>query len=96
MNLKSGTEAIHALLVYLLFNEDVSAHDSDPEARQTASGRVELLAPLVKAYNTDLGYQLTRDAIQFLGGSSYRSDFPVEQNARDIKILSIWEGTNYI
>ncbi|MBI5523909.1 MAG: acyl-CoA dehydrogenase [Desulfarculus sp.] len=96
MNLKSGTEAMRALLAFLLFNEDVASHDPDPEVRQVASGRVELLTPLVKAYNTDLGYQLTRDAIQVLGGSGYCSDFPVEQNARDIKILSIWEGTNYI
>jgi alkylation response protein AidB-like acyl-CoA dehydrogenase len=96
MNLKSGTEAMRALLAYLLFNEDVASHDPDPEVRKIASGKVELLTPLVKAYNTDFGYQLTRDAIQVLGGSGYCSDFPVEQNARDIKILSIWEGTNYI
>jgi alkylation response protein AidB-like acyl-CoA dehydrogenase len=96
MNLKSGTEAMRALLAFLLLNEDMASFDPDPEVRQLASGRVELLTPLVKAYNTDFGYQLTRDAIQVLGGSGYCSDFPVEQNARDIKILSIWEGTNYI
>ena len=39
---------------------------------------------------------MTREAIQVLGGVGYCSEFPVEQYARDIKILSIWEGTNYI
>jgi alkylation response protein AidB-like acyl-CoA dehydrogenase len=96
MNLKSGSEAMRAFLGFLLIHMDMAEYDPDPEVRQTASGRVELLTPLVKAYNTDFGYQLTRDAIQVLGGSGYCSDFPVEQNARDIKILSIWEGTNYI
>jgi alkylation response protein AidB-like acyl-CoA dehydrogenase len=96
MNLKAGTEAMRAFLAYLLVNMDVSESDPDPDVRKRAGARVELLTPLVKAYHTDFGYNLTRDAIQIFGGSGYCSDFPVEQAARDIKILSIWEGTNYI
>ena len=96
LNLKAGSEAMRAFVAYLLFNMDVSKHDPDPETRRTASNRVDILTPLVKAYNTDLAYQLTRDAIQTIGGSGYCSDYPVEQYARDSKILSIWEGTNYI
>jgi hypothetical protein len=30
------------------------------------------------------------------GGYGYTRDFPVEQYAHDVKILSIWEGTNHI
>jgi hypothetical protein len=57
---------------------------------------VELFTPLVKAYCSDFGYDLTADAVQILGGVGYCSEFPVEQYARDAKINSIWEGTNYI
>ncbi|MCB2227573.1 MAG: acyl-CoA dehydrogenase [Desulfarculaceae bacterium] len=96
LKLKSGSEAMRAFVAYLLFHADVAKHDPDPEARERSSHRMEMLTPLVKAYNTDLGYNLTRDAIQVLGGAGYCSDFPVEQYARDVKILSIWEGTNYI
>jgi Acetyl-CoA dehydrogenase C-terminal like/Acyl-CoA dehydrogenase, C-terminal domain len=96
MNLKAGSEAMRAFVAYLLFHADVAKHDPDPEARQNSFHRMEILTPLVKAYCTDLAYQLTRDAIQVLGGSGYCSDFPVEQYARDVKILSIWEGTSYI
>jgi hypothetical protein len=39
---------------------------------------------------------LIRDAIQVMGGVGYCQEFPVEQYARDCKIVSIWEGTNYI
>ena len=35
-------------------------------------------------------------AIQVYGGHGYISDHPVEQYARDIKVLSIWEGTNFV
>ena len=96
MNLKAGTEAMRAMIGKLYYLIDVSEHEPDEAKRRNASLRVELLTPLVKAYCTDYGYQLTREAIQVLGGVGYCSEFPVEQYARDIKILSIWEGTNYI
>jgi alkylation response protein AidB-like acyl-CoA dehydrogenase len=96
MHQKSGTEAMRAFIGYLLINMDIGEHDPDEATRRQASLRVELLTPMVKAYITDFGYMLIRDAIQVLGGSGYCSDYPVEQYARDCKILSIWEGTNYI
>jgi len=96
MNLKAGSEAMRVFAAYLLFNSDVAKHDPDELERQRARARVDILTPLVKAYPADLGWILIRDAIQVLGGAGYCSDFPVEQYARDLKILSIFEGTNYI
>ncbi|RJX34734.1 MAG: acyl-CoA dehydrogenase [Desulfarculus sp.] len=96
VNLKSGTEAMRAFIARLLFLADVAAHDPDQEERDKALDQVELLTPLVKAYNSDFAYNLIRDAIHVLGGSGYCSDYPVEQYARDAKIVGIWEGTNYI
>jgi 3-(methylthio)propanoyl-CoA dehydrogenase len=96
MNLKAGTEAMRAMIAKLFYLIDVAHRDPDDGVRKDADQQVELLTPLVKSYCTDFGYQLTRDAIQVLGGVGYCREFPVEQYARDIKILSIWEGTNYI
>ncbi|MDD4776550.1 MAG: acyl-CoA dehydrogenase, partial [Syntrophomonas sp.] len=39
---------------------------------------------------------LCGEAIQDYGGYGYCEEYPVAQMARDIKIYSIWEGTNYI
>ncbi len=96
MNLKSGTEAMRAMIGKLFFLIDVAEHEPDDALREAAEQQVELFTPLVKSYCTDFGYLLTRDAIQVLGGVGYCREFPVEQYARDLKILSIWEGTNYI
>ena len=96
MNLKAGTEAMRAMIGKLYYFIDMHKHDPDEANRNEAGLQVELFTPLVKAYCTDFGYQLTRDAIQVLGGVGYCSEFPAEQYARDIKISSIWEGTNYI
>lgn len=96
MNMKAGTEAMRAFTAKLLYLADVAEHDPDPKEQRAAAQRVELLTPLVKAYLSDFGYLLTREAIQVLGGVGYCSEFPAEQYARDIKIVSIWEGTSYI
>ncbi|MBU0514358.1 MAG: acyl-CoA dehydrogenase [Proteobacteria bacterium] len=96
MNLKSGTEAMRAMLGYIFILIDIARHDPDEAERHKAHSRVELMTPLVKAYCSDFGYLLTREAIQVLGGVGYCSEFPAEQYARDIKIVSIWEGTSYI
>lgn len=96
MNLKAGTEAMRAMIGKLFWFIDIHEHDPDEAIREDAGLQVELFTPLIKAYCTDFGYELIRDAIQVLGGVGYCSEFPVEQYARDIKIVSIWEGTNYI
>jgi alkylation response protein AidB-like acyl-CoA dehydrogenase len=96
MNLKSGTEAMRAVIGKLFFLIDLAEHDPDETKRKMAFRQVELLTPLVKAYFSDFGFMLIRDAMQILGGVGYCQEFPVEQYARDLKIVSIWEGTNYI
>jgi len=96
MNLKAGTEAMRAMIGRLFYLIDVAEHEHDAAVRTQAQQQVELLTPLVKAYCSDFGYDLTREAVQVLGGVGYCSEFPAEQYARDIKIVSIWEGTNFI
>ena len=96
MNLKSGVEAMRAMVGKIYWLIDVSRHDPDEEARLRADFQAELLTPLVKAYCSDYGYELIRDAIQLMGGVGYCREFPVEQYARDIKSASIYEGTTYI
>lgn len=96
MNLKAGTEAIRAMIGKLMYYLDVAHNDPDETTRKETALRTELLTPLVKAYSSDFGYLLIRDAIQILGGVGFCSEFPVEQYARDMKIISIWEGTSYI
>jgi hypothetical protein len=48
------------------------------------------------AYSTDIAFRLTEWAIQVHGGYGYCGEYPVEQLCRDVKITSIYEGTNGI
>jgi hypothetical protein len=69
---------------------------TDQALRKKYSSLSDLLTPVVKAYCSDQAWRVCETSIQVHGGYGYISDFSVEQNARDVKIMSIWEGTNYM
>jgi hypothetical protein len=57
---------------------------------------IEVLTPICKAYTSDSAFRVTETAIQVYGGYGFCSEYPVEQFLRDLKIASLWEGTNGI
>ncbi|MDO4540727.1 MAG: acyl-CoA dehydrogenase [Syntrophomonadaceae bacterium] len=93
---KAIVEAQRAMMFKCFCSVDVSQNDPDPEKRALAIDIIEVLTPLCKAYNTDETWVLMGEAIQAYGGYGYCEEYPVAQLARDCKIYSIWEGTNYI
>lgn len=93
--MKSHVEGMRALLYFSAWADDKSKMEEGDEAR-TWKGIVDLLVPVVKAYCTDVGFKVTEQAIQIYGGYGYTQEYPVEQLMRDLKIGSIYEGTNGI
>lgn len=93
---KAYTEAFRAMLMKALFYFDIREDDPDPAEREKAQYYVDVVTPLCKAYPSDEGWWLCAEAIQAYGGYGYCEEYPVAQIARDIKIYSIWEGTNFI
>ena len=93
---KAHIEAIRAMMyrVYLAF--DQRHRDPDPAVRKAANDLIEMTTPLCKAYPSDEGWWLIGEAIQTYGGYGYCSEYPCGQIANDMKIYSIWEGTNFI
>ncbi len=57
---------------------------------------LEILTPIVKTYASEQGSRSAALAIQTLGGYGYTTDFPVQQHYRDLKIMSLYEGTTGI
>jgi hypothetical protein len=56
----------------------------------------DLLTPLAKAWSTDIGSEVARLATQVAGGMGYIRETGIEQHERDVRISSIYEGTNGI
>lgn len=93
---KSCVEAIRALILKTGYYLDLSHDSADPDEREFAEGMFQISNPMCKAYASDMAWPLISEAIQVHGGYGYISDYQVEQLARDTKINSIWEGTNFV
>ena len=53
-------------------------------------------ASMAKMFATEAANKACYSALQMLGGYGYTRDFPLERYARDVRITSIYEGTNEI
>ena len=93
--MKSQVEAMRMLTLLAAYSADMSHVEKDDAAKE-ASALLDFLIPLCKAGNSDLAWLVTSEAMQIYGGYGYCSEYPVEQLARDCKILAIYEGTNGI
>jgi hypothetical protein len=93
--MKSQVEAMRMLTLLAAYSADM-AHVEKGDKAKEAGALLDFLIPLCKAGNTDLAWLITSEAMQVYGGYGYCSEYPVEQLARDCKILAIYEGTNGI
>jgi len=95
MEMKTTVEGLRALVYFCAYADDMT-QVTDGAEREQWQGILDLIVPVVKAYGTDQGFRVTETAIQVHGGYGYTAEFPVEQMMRDMKIGSIYEGTNGI
>jgi alkylation response protein AidB-like acyl-CoA dehydrogenase len=93
---KTSVETMRSLVYTTAWRNDMATRTEDPEKARVYENLVELMTPIVKALCSDLGFEVTRLAIQTFGGYGYISEYPVEQHMRDVKITSLYEGTNGI
>ena len=96
LNMKSIIEGERALCFWLSQQTEVSLYHSDEKIRREASELVSLMTPVVKSMFTDLGMEITSDAMQIFGGYGYTKDQGIEQLYRDNRITPLYEGTNSV
>jgi acyl-CoA dehydrogenase len=96
LNMKSIIEGERALCFWLSQQTEVSLNHPDEKVKQEASDFVSLLTPVVKTMFTDMGMEITSEAMQVHGGYGYTKDQGIEQLYRDNRITPIYEGTNSV
>jgi len=96
LNMKSIIEGERALSFWLAQQTEVSLHHKDNKIKEEALDLVSLMTPVVKSLFTDMGMEITSDAMQIFGGYGYTKDQGIEQLYRDNRITPIYEGTNSI
>jgi alkylation response protein AidB-like acyl-CoA dehydrogenase len=96
LNMKSIIEGERALCFWLSQQTEVSLYHPDEKIKQEASDIVSLMTPVVKTMFSDMGMEITSEAMQVHGGYGYTKDQGIEQLYRDNRITPIYEGTNSI
>jgi butyryl-CoA dehydrogenase len=92
---KSVAEGIFALVMQCQKYTDLKSVLTGDE-RQYYHELLELLTPVAKTYGAEMGAVSVANGLQVLGGYGYTEDFILEQLARDIRIMSLYEGTSGI
>ncbi len=96
LTMKANTEAMRCLLYLAARTGDLMLHAATEEEREASSKRLAVLTPIVKAWMTDVGVEMTSIGIQVHGGMGYIEETGAAQYLRDARIAPIYEGTNGI
>mgnify|MGYP001189457174 CR=1 FL=1 len=94
--MKSLIEGERALAFWLAQYADVMLKHNDQKIKEEAADLVALMTPAVKSFFTDIGVEITNNAMQIFGGHGYIKEHGMEQLVRDIRIAPIYEGTNAV
>ncbi|HEU4319925.1 MAG TPA: acyl-CoA dehydrogenase [Acidimicrobiia bacterium] len=96
LTMKANTEAMRCLLYVAAQSGDFMLRGEDDTVQERHRDRLGLLTPIVKAWMTDLGVEMTSLGIQVHGGMGYVEETGAAQYFRDARIAPIYEGTNGI
>jgi 3-(methylthio)propanoyl-CoA dehydrogenase len=93
---KAKIEAMRALAYVTAASLDFATRHPDEKVRKAHKAFVELMIPVVKGWCTESGVELCSLALQVFGGMGYIEETGIAQQYRDVRILTIYEGTTGI
>ncbi|QMV75360.1 acyl-CoA dehydrogenase C-terminal domain-containing protein [Comamonas piscis] len=93
---KAYSEGGRAMMVATSALVDEELNHPDEAVRKANAAQVALLTPILKAFLTDKGFDVTVLCQQVFGGHGYIHETGMEQYVRDARINMIYEGTNGI
>ncbi|MBA5689486.1 acyl-CoA dehydrogenase [Rugamonas apoptosis] len=96
MAMRSQIEAARALAYVGAGLSDIAHNHPDAAVRAANLATYEFLVPLIKGWSTEMAQDVTRDGVQVHGGMGFIEETGAAQHYRDVKILTIYEGTTAI
>ncbi len=96
MTMAALTRAARAICHDCAFSLDMARAAASEEERESHARRGAFLTPIAKAFSTDTGIAVANTAIQVHGGMGYIEETGIAQLLRDVRITTVYEGTNGI
>jgi len=96
LGMKAVVDGMRTMVYMGAFWSDLALELPEGEEKQHYQYLLDFITPIIKAYCADMGFRVCETAVQCLGGYGYSTDYPLAQYLRDVKILSLYEGTNGI
>ena len=93
---KANIEAMRALAYVTAGALDLAHKHPDEKVRKENKAFVELMIPVVKGWSTENAIDLCSTALQVFGGMGYIEETGIAQQYRDVRIITIYEGTTGI
>lgn len=92
---KAITEGALSLLIECSKYSDL-AHVAEGDLKENSALLLDILVPIAKTYPSEKGQESISNGLQVLGGYGFTSEYILQQYYRDIRIMSLYEGTTGI
>ncbi len=92
MTMRADTYAARGIALMCAVAIDMGTATGDEAWKRRAA----LLTPVAKAFGTDIGNEVAHMGIQVHGGMGFVEETGAAQYARDVRVTTIYEGTNGI
>jgi hypothetical protein len=93
MSQKALAEGMRMMAYYAAKRVDIAQLGQGEMLCQSALDMLSVITPIAKGFMTEVGFESANLALQCFGGHGYIKEWGVEQNLRDCRIASLYEGT---
>jgi hypothetical protein len=94
--MKARIEAMRAIAYVEAAALDHAEHGKTPEQKKQGQLLADFLNPIVKGWCTENGVQVCASGVQVHGGMGFIEETGAGQHYRDVRIITIYEGTTAI